>query len=212
VSYFPDFYFFTGVYNYYWEAVPEAHPVYKPFAALFPPGNRQEGLKQLAIAADRSIFLPAEAYAMLTWIYTGYENNSEQALNYSRTLNGICPGNNLFKAHLIKNLLIVKDYDEAESVLNTFGLKNDNGYFDALSLIFNGILQEKKYQNYSMAEQYYEDGITAVSAFGSYGEEYAAYAWFGMSRIQRHNGDKIRERAYRRKAEDMIYFKKVNFD
>ena len=42
-----DLNFFTGIYNYYREAYPEAHPVYKTLAFLFPKGNKEKGLADL---------------------------------------------------------------------------------------------------------------------------------------------------------------------
>jgi hypothetical protein len=57
---FPDFYFITGLYNYYREAYPEAHPVYKPLAILFPKGDRDRGLNELQIASRTAILLKAE--------------------------------------------------------------------------------------------------------------------------------------------------------
>ena len=37
---FPDFYFTTGLYNYYRVAFPENHPIYSPFTVFFPDGNK----------------------------------------------------------------------------------------------------------------------------------------------------------------------------
>ncbi len=61
-SHYSDFYFFTGVYNYYRQANSDAHPVYKTLAFLFPGGSRVKGLSDLQIVAKNSIFLKAEAY------------------------------------------------------------------------------------------------------------------------------------------------------
>ena len=65
-TYYSDFYFFTGVYNYYREAYPEAYPVYKPLALLFPKGSKTKGLEDLLIASKNSIFLKAEAFSFLS--------------------------------------------------------------------------------------------------------------------------------------------------
>ena len=56
VSVFADFYFFTGTYNYYWEAYPSVHPVYKPLASLFPAGDRIKGLYELVTSAQQVNF------------------------------------------------------------------------------------------------------------------------------------------------------------
>ena len=64
-SVYPDFYFFTGLYNYYREAYPEAHPIYKVLAFLFPRGDREKGSAELQNAGANSIMLKAEAYSFL---------------------------------------------------------------------------------------------------------------------------------------------------
>jgi len=48
---------------------------------------------------------------------------------------------------------------------------------------FNGLLQEKKYQNYALAKKFYSKGISDMAAYGYYGNDYASYAYFGLSRI-----------------------------
>lgn len=42
VSVFADFYYVTGIYNYYREAYPRLKPIYKPLASLFPPEMLKE--------------------------------------------------------------------------------------------------------------------------------------------------------------------------
>jgi len=54
-----DFYFITGLYNYYREAYPQAHPIYRTVAFLFPSGNRELGLYEMDLAAKSAIFLKA---------------------------------------------------------------------------------------------------------------------------------------------------------
>jgi hypothetical protein len=56
-----DFYYSSGIYNYYREAYPEVHTVYKPIAFFFPNGDKKTGLKQLAYSADNGIFMRAES-------------------------------------------------------------------------------------------------------------------------------------------------------
>jgi len=107
VSSFADFYYMTGIYNYYREAYPRMNPVYKPLAALFPPGDIVKGLSELVRAAELSIFLKAESYSLLTYIYTGFENDFLKELLYSKTLVDKYPANPLYKALHIKNLLII---------------------------------------------------------------------------------------------------------
>jgi hypothetical protein len=66
---FPDFLFFTGLYNYYREAYAEAHPVYRPLMGFFPRGDREKGMQELRTAFRKSIFLKAEASTFLSSNY-----------------------------------------------------------------------------------------------------------------------------------------------
>ena len=209
---YPDFYFFTGLYNYYREAYPEAHPVYKPLAVLFPKGDRAKGLKELQIASKNAIMLKAEAYTFLAGIYISFENNFQQAYYYSKALHELYPRNMQYLAVYIKNLLLVKRYGEAESLMKSNRSKASSAFFQAQLSIFNGILYEKKYHDLKQAQAYYAKGINEIDPFGDFGHEFAAYAYFGLSRISDANNDKHYKRIYRKQAMDMASFKKVNFD
>lgn len=209
---YADFYFFTGLYNYYREAYPEAHPVYKSLAFLFPKGDRAKGLRELQIASKKAIVLKAEAYSFLSGIYISFENNFQQAYFYSKSLHDLYPRNPQYLAVYVKNLLLVKRYGEAESIIKSSRSRISNPYYQSQLSIFNGILYEKKYKDFKQAQSFYSKGIKEISAFGEFGNEYAAYAYFGLSRIYDAKGDKHYKKLYRKQAMDMASFKKVNFD
>ncbi len=209
---YADFYFFTGLYNYYREAYPEAHPVYKPLAILFPKGNREKGLKELQIASKNAIVLKAEAYTFLSGIYISFERNFLQASQYSKALYKLYPQNYSYMAVYIKNLLLAKRYDEAENMIRQNHILSDNAFYQSQLLILRGILQEKKYKNHKQAQALYAKGLKGIKPFGEFGEEYAAYAYFGLSRISDANGDKHNKKVYRKQAMDLADFKDVNFD
>jgi hypothetical protein len=209
---YSDFYFFTGVYNYYREAYPEAHPIYRTLAFLFPTGSKTKGLEELQIVADNSIMLKAEAYTFLTEIFLSFENNSQKATFYSKSLHRIYPDNPEYLGSYIKNLLLIKQYDEAEKEILSSDSYLKNHFFQAQVTVFNGIVQEKKYHDIQKAQQFYMKGIKDMSTYRSYGEEYAAYAYFGLSRISRMNGDKDNEKTYRKLALKLADFKNIDFD
>ncbi len=211
-SVYPDFMFFTGLYDYTREAYPENFPGYKPIAMLFPRGDKAKGLMELQNAARNSIFLKAEASVFLTGIYLSFENNYEKAYIYSRSLHELYPANPEFLGFHIRNLLLTKRYDEAEKLIESSAGKNKNPYFQAQVSILRGVLQEKKYYNDILAEQLYLKGIEAIAPFGHYGNEFAAYGYFGLSRISGRKSDSDLNRTYRKKAEELADFKYINFD
>jgi hypothetical protein len=207
-----DLFYFTGVYNYYREAYPKIYPVYKSLAFLFPHGNTDLGLNQLKSASINSVVLKAEASYLLTWIYLGFENNLQQSIFHSKTLSEKYPENILYLETHIRNLLLMKNYTEAEKLISTFSGKEMNKYYQAQLIILKGILQEKKYRDINLAQQYYNKGISDISPYGRYQNEYAAYAYFGLSRINEDTDEKQTHKTYRKEAMKLAEFKKINFD
>jgi hypothetical protein len=207
---FPDFYFFTGLYNYYREAYPVAYPAYRLLFSVFPKGDRVKGMRELRIAFRESIFLKAEASTFLSSNYKYFENDFERALYFSRSIYNEYPLNIIYRINCIEDLLLTGKYNEAEKLLN---YSNSNKrYYQAQLTILRGILSEKKYNDLNKAEQLYSAGIESISEYNNYGEQYTAYAWFGLSRISGLKNDRHNQRTYRRKANDLTSFGDVNFD
>ena len=211
-SEYSDFYFFTGLYNYYREEYPDAHPVYKSLAILFPRGNRIKGLKQLQSSSKKSIFLRADSYSYLSYIYLGFENDYEKSLEYLDALYSLFPKNMVFKTEYIKNLLLVDRYYDAENVLKTCHPDSLNMYFRACITILEGIIEEKVHMNYTAATDDYNRGLSYLNGYGEFANDYRSYAYFGLSRISAHNGKKADRKKFRKQAQNLSSFKKINFD
>jgi hypothetical protein len=207
-----DLYYFTGLYNYYREAYPREFPVYKSLALLFPEGNTETGIKELKMAASGSVVLGPESYYILTWIYLHFENNYSESLYYSRKLHELYPANELYLAICIKNLLLLKNFEDAEVLLKESSGTDQGSYFQAQLFIFNAIIQEKKYQNNELAGEYYNKGIHKLADIGEYGNEYSAYGYYGLSRISKAKGETQAGRIYRNQAEKLAEFRYINFD
>jgi hypothetical protein len=207
-----DLLYFTGGYNYYREAYPRAYPVYKPFLMFFPSGNTELGIKELQKACANSFVLKAESYSLLSSIYLNFENKYPESLYYYRILHYQYPDNELFVNMYVKNLLLVKQYNEAERLILSSHDSKGNKFYQAQSMILNGILLEKKYHDYKQAQQNYTSGIRIISSFGKYGNAFAAYAYFGLSRISGFNGETHTKKIYRKEAMKLTDFKNINFD
>jgi hypothetical protein len=208
----PDFYYFTGVYRYYRDAYPKAYPVYKPLVMLFPAGDIQTGLLELNTAAVKAVVLRAESLSLLNKIYVNFENSYSQGIIYSRYLNQLYPDNPNFLAAYLRNLLLLKSYDEAGKQIASMPEEPANRFLKAQLSIFKGILREKKYLDNKTAKEYYKKGLTDLSPFGEYGNEFAAYGYFGLSRISEANGEKHEAEMYRKEALRLAAFKKIDFD
>jgi hypothetical protein len=212
-SAYNDFYFFTGLYNYYREAYPKVYPMYRVVAFLLPKGDRAKGLNELNIAATNSIFLKAEASLFLSSIYSSFESDFRKATDYSKSLHQLYHYNHQYLVLYIKNMFLIKKYDEAEKlIISASGQFADNSFINAEITILSGLLHEKKYQNKKIAEQYYLRGIKALEPFGHIGNEFSAYGYFGLSRLSQNTVDKNSGKSFRKKALALADFKNINFD
>ena len=209
---FKDFYFITGLYNYYREAYATAHPIYKPALIFFPHGNKKLGLAQLKIAADSSIFLAAESMTFLAGIYQDFEKDPVKAIQYSKKLKETFPRNYEYKIQYIRDLLVIKKFGEAESLLNGMPYESLNRYYQSQIDISKGVIQEQKYKNPKAAEQLYWTGINKAESYGPIGGEFTSYGYFGLSRINLAAGNNKNAKQYRKKAKEISSYDHVNFD
>jgi len=211
-SVYSDFNFFTGLYNYYREAYPEAYPIYKTFAFLFPKGSKTIGLRELGKASRGSIFLKADSFSFLSGIDVYFENNNKNAFGFCDSLCHLYPENIQYRTLYIKCLLLMKQWDKAEAIINFADANTVNSLFKLQIIIFKGIIEEKKYHNYELAFEYYSKGVHDILIFGVYSNDFSSYGYFGLSRISEIKGDKNGGKTYRRKALELTEFKKLNFD
>src|SRR6478609_7439801 len=96
LSQLSEFYFSSGVYNYYVAKYPETHPVYKPFMGFFVAGNKEKGLADLDFASKNCVFVNTEATYYLSGIYLKYEIKPDKAYPYSQQLVAKYPDNLYF--------------------------------------------------------------------------------------------------------------------
>jgi hypothetical protein len=209
---YKDFYFITGLYNYYREAYATAHPIYKPALIFFPHGNKKLGLAQLKISADSAIFLAAESFTFLAGIYQDFEKDPAKAITYSKKLKERFPRNNQYKLQYIRDLLVIKKFGEAESLLNGMPYESLNRFYQSQIDVFKGVIQEQRYKNPKTAEQLYWSGINKAEIYGPIGAEYASYGYFGLSRINTTAGNNKNAKQYHKKARELSSYDHVNFD
>jgi hypothetical protein len=205
---FNEYYFTTGLYNYYREAYPDAHPIYKPVTSFLQHGNKNLGINQLQYAADSCAFLRNEALIFLKIIYLNYENNPEKALIYSRRLFDKYPGNLTFLAGYAETLMMNKQYEKARApifLLLSRGSKNVAIVMKAL--ILKGIYEEKVKKDLGIAEKNYIAGMKAAETLGPSVDAYRAYACLGLSRVYKLNGNSDKSADFRKKGENFAHYK-----
>jgi hypothetical protein len=205
---FPDYYFTTGIYNYYREFYPEMHPIYKPFLSFFPPGNKALGLIQLGIGADESYFSRAEALVFACFIHLRYENNPEKALYYAAQLNADFPNNPVFRVIYAETLLMNQKYERAIPVVNQI-IKNSHKYFLLPAALFKAIIEEKYLKKEEQAKEGYLKAINIAKGLKKSGENYAGLAYYYLGCIENSKGKTELAKSYFKKAGELCHYVKV---
>ncbi len=196
---FNEFYFTTGLYNYYREAYPEAHPVYKPIASLFPQGSKKTGLEQLKYAASHCIFLKAEALFYLSLIYLNYEDQPQLSAMLTSRLRALYPDNAYYLGVHIESLFINRNFEEADSLIAKLSLAGRKNSFHRMKyLIFRGIYEDRVLHRPESAKKYLEAGIRLTGQFNRYDESVRTMAYFALSRVYRQTGEQSKAQKYYR--------------
>jgi hypothetical protein len=191
---FPDFYFSSGVYNYYREKFPELHPFYKAFLWLFVNGNMELGLEQLKIAAKRGIFTQREALIYLFHLYLRYENNPEAALPYTQILTERFPGNDKFKCLHVEALIYNKNDSIPEDMIDSL-VYNDKILYQLIGNLFKGIIAEQN-NEILKAQSYLESAMDLYEKMDREYDHYLSLIYTGMARVAIRQNDNINARNF----------------
>ncbi len=201
----PEFYFSSGLYNYYVIRYPEDHPIVKPLVLFFKDGNREEGLRQMDIAAKKGVFTRTESAFYLARIFLKHELRYEKASNYLTALNQKYPNNPIFLMKNIEALLLLGKYDEAEPFLDRFKRRTDK-FFPIAVNAFEGLYKEKHLKNDAEATKSYQAALRQPYD-SEYTKEYHAFAYAGLARIALRAGDRRKATGYYRKVEELAEYK-----
>lgn len=131
-----DLYFGLGLFHYLVEVVPKEYKVLRPFARLFPKGDRQQGIGELERAMNGGQFVSAEAAYSLLQIHYLFEKDYTASLRYALWLRARYPDNSIF--HLYEGRVYERLGQLAQArralaeVLDRHA-KGQSGYTDAMA-------------------------------------------------------------------------------
>ncbi len=203
---YPEFYFSTGLYNYYREAYPEKYPVYRPFLLFFKKGDKTLGLEQLDWAVKNSVFMKAEAGLYLSHLYSRYELKPDMAIIYGKDLIRDYPNNPIFRSDYIEALLEVGNYEEADSMIN-FLIDSKSPYFEMCGQVFKGIIEEKLYNNRKAAKKRYEEALkTGKDAHTDRALDIKSIAYTGLGRLAKESGNMNRAKLLYKEAHELAQY------
>lgn len=201
---FIDFYFSTGLYNYYIEAYPEAHPIYKPILAFMQKGDRKLGLRQLNFAIENATFLKVESLLFMSLIQLNYERDLKTAALYAERLHRSYPRNTYYQGHLLMIQLHRKHYHRAEEILATMKVQEDIYSRMIKHMTEAGLSLHAG--NYHRAESLYLSTIEIAKSIGPFAEIYQAIGYMGLSDLYEKKGMNREAKNYARKAADFTRY------
>lgn len=197
---FNEFYFTTGLYNYYIEAYPEKHPAYKSIVSLFQDGDMTLGLKQLQYCAENTIFLRVEAKLFLSLLYLNYENDPDSSSIFASELYTEFPNNPFYAGKYLEILIYNEKYFFAPVILKR--LRDQDHPFALMQYkLFSALILEKTENKYSEARKLYEEALELSLEYGYFTNHYSAIAYMGIGRYFQQKGNTSKARKYFRMAE-----------
>jgi len=202
---FSEFYFSTGLYNYYIEAYPEAHPVYKPILSFMEGGDKELGLIQLNYAINNTVFLKVESMLFMSIIQLKYEKDLNTALLYAERLHREYPQNIFYHGHMVIILLHQHRYQRVRNELESLSHYNDR-YAALISSLAEAFLAEKERGDDNLAEKYYLETEKIADSFGPFADIYKAIVYMGLSRLNKERGRSGDARSYERKASNLTFY------
>jgi len=196
---FNEFYFSTGLYNYYIEAYPKAHPIYKPLVSFMHEGDKRQGLQDLNYAINHAVFLKVESALFMSLIQLKYEEDLNTAAIYAEKLHREYPQNIFYQGHLVTVLLYQGRYQKVKSVLESIKIQDDP-YSEMIRVMANAFLAEKEAKNNRLAGKGYWKTVELADSFGPFADQFKAIGYMGLSRLSKQKGLQSEARRYARKA------------
>lgn len=202
---FVEFYFSTGLYNYYIEAYPQAHPAFKPLVSFMHKGDQELGLQQLNYAIHHAVYLKVEAILFMSLIQLNYEKDLNTAAIYAERLIRDYPGNIYYQGHLIIILLHQHRYGKARELLQNMEGQRDR-YSEMIRTLAGAFLAEKESEDLNRARSGYLGTIEMADDFGPIADTYQAIAYMGLSRLHSRQGLAREAETYARKASRLTHY------
>jgi len=181
-----EFYFSTGLYNYYRIKYPELRPIYKTFTWFFRDGDLDRGLEQLDRAYRASVFMRPEAASYLSHIYLHYEDKPYKAYPYARQMVQSYPDNPMFIVSYLEASVAADRLSGLDQYVKQLQA-NPKTYFQMVGLLYEATLLEKRERQWQEAEQFYQRAIARGQSLNSdEASHFRSYAYAGMARIADH--------------------------
>lgn len=206
----PEFYFTTGLYNYYVERYPMDHPIVKPLMIFFQNGDMARGIQQLEMASKRGLFTRAETGYYLAHIFLKYENQPGRGLTYIRPLAAKYANNPFYNMLHTEALLLAEHYGDGQAALQRLR-QMPYKWLNVAVATFDGLMAEKVAHNDRLAAERYQTALKQPIV-ENYTKEYHAFANAGLARIAARAGKHDQAKSYYKKATNIAEYKSIHLE
>jgi tetratricopeptide (TPR) repeat protein len=203
----PEFYFTSGMYNYYVEVYPEEHPMVKPLLLFFKSGDKALGLKQMDMGTKVGVITRAESCFYISHVYLKYEMRPDKAVGYMNRLVEMYPRNPVYLMKSVESQVLAGQYENARKGVASLK-KISTGFYPIAAHTFQGILDEKADKNDAAAQKEYLQALKTPHD-DQYTKEYHALAYAGLARIAARAGNKSKAKEYYKKCLDKAEYRLV---
>jgi hypothetical protein len=203
-----DFYFSSGLYDYFVVEYPESHPAYKPFMIFFSKGDKTRGILELENCVKNGVFSKTESLHYLCNIFLKYENEPSRSITYTQQLINQYPDNYYFVSRHVENLIALERYKEAE-IYSYKLFQTGKKSFILRSYVFYGLLNEKYFNKPEEAMNYYKAAIKLSNELSQPTQDYVSFALVGIGRLQHVEGKKEEAAEHYKKAKEIADYKSV---
>lgn len=201
----PEFYFSTGLYNYYRERYPLDHPASKPLLIFFQDGDMPLGMKQMETAIRQGIFTRTETAIYLGHIYLEHESQPARAIAVMKPLADKYPQNPIFNLMGAEALVLAGRYREAQPYIERLH-KLPQKFLAMPVQVLEGLVAEKLNSDLKQATEHYQAAIK-LPIDEVHTKEFAAQAYSGLARIAARTGDRNRAKSMYKKALSVAEYK-----
>jgi len=168
----PEFDMVAGVYHYYVATYHESHPIIRPVLSFFPPGDVQQGLKEMERAANTPNHLAqVEAMYFLGTIYNDEINRPSQGVAMTRRLSERYPRNTWFRNDYAHALVRAGQQEKAQTILDELidayrsQSGHDSRHITSQSSRHTTYLMMRVYHNRALVEMKSSDYRSALDYF-----------------------------------------------
>ena len=197
-----EYYFSSGLYNYYREKYPELYPIYKSFVWIFKNGNKEDGINQIQYASRHAVLSRVEASHYMAFIYMRMEEKPYDAIRIVRNLLERYPNNYYFKMMKLECLDMTGQMHQGYEDLQELAVI-EKPYLKMTTHAYEGVYAEKIEKNLRKAMSKYKSALKIGEGMEDSGNHPKSVALVGLGRISHANNDVDMAKSYFKKAKKL---------